>query len=126
MAVARPKEKPKAALIPRILPSHYVPRLSSDALAPRAGRLAVSHQRPYAAREAEDARPAFALDLLGAETKRGDAAIDRKTIARRRPVERGSDAKNLAPPFAERDRKSALLAQLHVGQGSRLHIVGFF
>ena len=55
---------------------------------------------------AEDAWPAFALDLLGAEAKRGDAAIDGKAIARRRPVQRRRDAKDLAPPFAKR-RSSA-------------------
>src|SRR3954470_20360450 len=42
------------------------------------GYSVVGHQRADAAGKAEDARPAFALDLLGVEAKRGDAAIDGK------------------------------------------------
>src|SRR5437879_3633996 len=87
---------------------------------------AVGDQRADAAREAEDPWPTFALDLLGAEAKRGDAAIDGKAIARRRPVQRRGDAKNLAPPLAERDRKTALLAEIDIRQHPRLHVVGLF
>ena len=43
-----------------------------------------------------------------------------------RAVQRRGDAKNLAPPFAERNRKAALLAELDIRQRPRLHIVGFF
>src|ERR1700730_3982591 len=110
----------KPALIPRILPSRRCRTV-------RAMRcLAVGHQRPDAAREAEDAWPAFALDLLGAEAKRGDAAIDGKAIARRRPVQRRRDAQDLAPPFAERNGKAAFLAELDIRQHSRLHVVRLF
>src|SRR6185437_13433494 len=59
----------------------------------------VACERADAAREAENARPAFALDLLGAEAKRGDAAIHRQAIAGLRAIERGGDAKNFPSPF---------------------------
>src|SRR5439155_26774565 len=87
---------------------------------------AVGHQRADAARQAQHARSAFALDLFGVETKRGNAAIDGKAVARRRPVQRCGDAKNLAPPFAERNRKAALLAKLDIRQRPCLYIVGLF
>src|SRR6185295_4555042 len=90
------------------------------------GILVVGDQRADAARQAQHARPAFALDLLGVETKRGNAAIDGKAVARRRAVQRRGDAKDLAPPFAERNRKAALLAKLDIRQRPRLYIVGFF
>ncbi len=43
----------------------------------------------------------------------------------RRPVERRGDAKDLAPPFAERNRKSPFLAEFDVGQRSLPHIIQF-
>src|SRR6185437_13212613 len=63
--------------------------------------LLVLDQRADAAREAQDAWSAFALDLLGAEAKRGNAAIDRQAVAARGAIERRGHAEDLAPPFPE-------------------------
>src|SRR5258705_9146238 len=90
------------------------------------GYSVIGRQRADAARQAQHTGPAFTLDLFGVETKRGNAAIDGKAVARRRAVQRRGDAKNLASPFAERDRKAALLAKLDIRQRPRLYIVGFF
>src|SRR5690348_5072956 len=84
----------------------------------------VLHQRADAARKAQDARPAFALDLLGAEAKRGNAAIDRQAVAVRRAIERGRDAKNFAPPRAEGDGEAALLAERDVWQRAPRDVIG--
>src|SRR6185437_13506587 len=83
----------------------------------------VGSERADAAGEAEDARPAFALDLLGAEPKRRDAAIHRQAIARRRAIERRGDPKDFPPPFAQRNSKAALPAQFDIRQRPLLHIV---
>src|ERR1700694_3676634 len=99
---------PRADLSPLIVSPPVLRTGRAMRVAGSTGYSAVGDQRADAVRETEDARPAFALDLFGAEAKRGDAAIDGKAIARRRPVQRRRDAKNLAPPFAERDRKSAV------------------
>src|SRR5207237_9758578 len=93
---------------------------SSDAPLPLfRGYSVVGHQRADAARQAQHARRAFALDLFGIETKRGNAAIDRKTVARRRAVQRRGDTKNLASPFAERNRTTALCAKTDLPQPTR-------
>src|SRR6185437_15904420 len=76
-------------------------------------------------RQAQDARAAFALDLLGAEAKRGNAAIDRETVAAGGAIEGRGHAEDFAPPFAERKRKAALLAELDVGQRPARDIIGF-
>src|SRR6185437_10325033 len=84
-----------------------------------------SSERANAASKAEDARPAFAFDLLGTEPKRGDAAIHRQAVARRRAVKWRRHAEDFSPPFAERDGKSALPAELDIRQRPRPHIVDF-
>src|SRR5438309_4630610 len=125
--MAKPTAKPSTVLIRPILPTPYVAHRSSDAPLPLfRGYSVVGDQRADAARQAQHARRAFTLDLFGVETKRGNAAIDRKAVAGRRAVQRRGDTKNLASPFAERNRKTALFAKLDIRQRPRLHIVGFF
>src|SRR5438309_3067978 len=125
--MAKPTAKPSTVLIRPILPSPYVAHRSSDAPLPLfRGYSVVGHQRADAARQAQHARRAFTLDLFGVETKRGNAAIDGKAVARRRAVQRCGDTKNLAPPFTERNRKAALFAKLDIRQRPRLDVVGFF
>src|SRR6185312_7677998 len=119
--------RPSTALIRLILPSPYVcAPVERRAFAPLSGYSVVGHQRADAAGEAQHARPTFALDLLGIETKRRDAAIDGEAVAGGGAIQRRGNPKNLAPPFAERDRKAAFLAKLDIGQRPRLQIVGFF
>src|SRR3954468_10355002 len=126
-SIAAATAKPSTVLIRLILPSPYVAHRSSDAPLPLyRGNSVVGHQRADAARQAQHAWPAFTLNLFSVEAKRGNAAIDGKAVARRRAVQRRGDAKNLAPPFAERNRKAALLAKLDIRQRPRLHTVGFF
>src|SRR5689334_7192641 len=95
--------KPSAAqvrlmLLRLILPSHNA-RAVRAALVELSG---VGDERRDASREPENAWSAFALDPLGGKSKRGNAAIDGKAIARWRAVERRGNTKDLAPPFAER------------------------
>src|SRR5882762_11936541 len=95
------KPNPKA-LMPVIFPSHVqciVRAMSFVGLYAYGDKaLFVGDKRPDAAGEAENARPAFALDLFGAEAKRGNAAIHRQAVACWRAIEGCCDAKNLPPP----------------------------
>src|SRR4051812_28737017 len=96
ISMAMAAAKPSTALLRLILPSHFVAPFER-----RLSCLSVGNQRLDAAGEPKDARPAFALDLFSGKSKRGDAAIDGETLARRRAVQRRGDAKNLAPPFSQ-------------------------
>src|SRR5215831_6380642 len=92
IAAASPTAKPKAVR-PLILSSQYRRRVRSRR--PLCGAVLARHQRADAARQAEDARPAFAFDLFGVEAKRGNAAIDRQAVAVLRTIERGGNAEQL-------------------------------
>src|SRR6185437_12865374 len=112
-ATMRPKARTVRILLSPIVLSQSGRHRSSDVLVLFDEHVpsTVGSERADAAGEAKDARSAFALDLLGAEPKRRDAAIHRQAIARRRAIERRRDAKDFAPPLAERNSKSALPAQ---------------
>src|SRR5260370_24750142 len=87
--------------------------------------LGVGNKRSNAAGEAENPRPAFALDLLGAEAKRGNAAIHGETVAGGGAIKRRSDAEDFPPPFSERNGESPLPAKLDVRQPPPLDIFQF-
>src|SRR5512135_3456427 len=89
------------------------------------GRALLSlHERADAAGETKNARAAFALDLLGGEPERRNTTVHRQALAGFGSIEGRRDAKDLAPPFAERDGEAAFAAELGVGQGAPRDHVG--
>ena len=84
---------------------------------PTSGQL---RRRPDRVGKAQHAGPAFGFDLLRAEPKGRDAAIDGDAFAARRPEQRRGHAEYLRPPFADRHCKAPGPAAFDFRERSRL------